>query len=135
VVSASHLEGQAGSNRLLIWTETLKLIPQNWAFGVGPDHLFYAGIVINDNTAVDKAHNIFLEIAVTMGLFALFAYMAFLFFFLRPGKTDHEFMYFIMIATYLIQGLFNIEVVTVMPLFWIVLGLSLGNKKGLENKS
>ena len=32
-------------------------------------------------------------------------------------------MFFSMISTYLIQGFFNIDVIMVLPLFWIVLGL------------
>ena len=31
-----------------------------------------------------------------------------------------------MISTYLIQGFFNIDVIMVLPLFWIVLGLYQG---------
>ena len=33
-----------------------------------------------------------------------------------------------MITTYLVQGFFNIDVIMVMPLFWIIMGFSLGNK-------
>jgi hypothetical protein len=36
-------------------------------------------------------------------------------------------MFFSMISTYLIQGFFNIDVIMVLPLFWIVLGLYHGN--------
>ena len=34
---------------------------------------------------------------------------------------------FTMILTYLIQGFFNIDVIMVLPLFWIILGLSQAN--------
>lgn len=126
VTQAVHLADDAGAGRLYIWKEALKLIPENWAFGVGPDHL---AIEISPGRYADKAHNIYIEIAVTMGLFAFFSYLAFLSFFLRPWKNETGFLFFLMILTYLIQGFFNIDVVAVMPLFWITLGLSLANSK------
>ncbi|KFI36142.1 hypothetical protein HY02_01825 [Peptococcaceae bacterium SCADC1_2_3] len=60
-----------------------------------------------------------------MGLFALLAYLVFLSFFLRPGPNETGFVLWLMILVYLVQGLFNIDVVMIMPLFWIVLGMSL----------
>jgi len=123
-VSSLHLEDKAGSGRIFIWRHTLKIIPHVWPFGLGPDHLVYAGIGFG-KTPIDKAHNVYLEIAVTMGLFALLAYLVFLSFFLRRGQSEAGFTLWIMIFVYLVQGLFNIDVVMIMPLFWIVLGMSL----------
>ena len=37
-------------------------------------------------------------------------------------------MLFTMIAVYLIQGFSNIDVVAIMPLFWIVLGLAIAEQ-------
>jgi putative inorganic carbon (HCO3(-)) transporter len=118
------LEESAGSSRMLIWRETLKLLPDNWLFGTGPDHLHYYGVFYSGKTA-DKAHNIYLEIAVTMGVFTLLAYLAFLSYFLRGWKDKKGFLFFVMIFVYLAQGFFNIDVVMVMPVFWIILGLAL----------
>ena len=42
-------------------------------------------------------------------------------------ETDKDFIFFSMISTYLIQGFFNIDVIMVLLLFWIVLGLYQGN--------
>ncbi len=126
VSTGLKLEGDAGSGRMYIWKECLKLIPDNWAFGVGPDNLIYAGIT-TANGHVDKAHNIYLETTVTMGIPALVFYLAFLSFFIfRSWRSDKDFMFFTMIATYLMQGFFNIDVIMVLPLFWIVLGLYQG---------
>lgn len=122
--SGLQFDDSSGSGRMHIWKETLKLIPDNWAFGVGPDNLIYEGIYTANGSVVDKAHNIYLETAVTMGIPALVFYLAFLSFFIfRRWKTDKDFMFFSMISTYLIQGFFNIDVIMVLPLFWIVLGL------------
>ena len=117
------LEESAGSSRMLIWRETIKLIPDNWLFGIGPDHLYYYGTFFSGKTA-DKAHNIYLEIAVTMGILTLLAYLAFLSYFLRLPKNKIGFLFYMMIFVYLVQGFFNIDVVMIMPVFWIILGLS-----------
>ena len=126
LVSGISLNEEAGSNRMFVWIETIKLIPQYWKFGMGPDHLVYAGIV-KGKTVFTKAHNIYLEIAITMGIFSLISYLFFLTYLLFKLRNEHSFVYFNMILLYLIQGLFNIDVVNVLPLFWIVLGLSISN--------
>ncbi len=115
----------AGAYRFFIWQKSFKLFLRFWAFGIGPDHLLYAKIFTPNHALVDKAHNIFLEIALTMGIFALLSYLAFLSFFLRPARNEKGFLLFTMILVYLIQGFFNIDVVMIMPLFWIILGMSL----------
>jgi O-antigen ligase len=125
LTSGVRLEHEAGSYRLYIWKNCLKLIRIFWAFGIGPDHLIYGKLMLPNNTVADKAHNIYLEIAVTMGIFALIAYLTFLSFFLRKWKSETGFVLFVMILVYLIQGFFNIDVVMIMPLFWIILGISL----------
>lgn len=133
VVLTSQFEDTAGSGRMYIWKETVILIKENWAFGVGPDHL---QITMPSGNIMDKAHNIYLEIAVTLGVFALISYMLFLSFFLRLRycKDELGFLFYIMVFTYLLQGLFNNDVIMVLPLFWIVLGLSLANMKRIETE-
>jgi O-antigen ligase len=119
----------AGSYRVFIWKETSKLFWDNWLFGIGPDHLIFANIIKPDATSFDKAHNIYLEIAVTMGIFALMSYLIFLSFFFRDYKNNKTFIFKTMILVYLVQGLFSVDVVMVLPIFWIVLGLSIASQK------
>jgi phosphoglycerol transferase MdoB-like AlkP superfamily enzyme len=66
-----------------------------------------------------------------MSVFALASYLIFLALILWKWKNDSGFLFFIMIVVYLFQGFFNIDVVPIMPLFWIVMGLSLA----LKNRS
>jgi O-antigen ligase len=47
-------------------------------FGIGPDHLVYAQIIMPSGSMIDKTHNIYLEKAVTVGGLALLAYLVFL---------------------------------------------------------
>ncbi|NMD42183.1 MAG: hypothetical protein GYA86_02590, partial [Firmicutes bacterium] len=57
-------------------------------------------------------------------LFALGCYLWFLatFLRLRGWRRSSSVLLLIMILAYLCQGFFNIDVVGVMPLFWITLG-------------
>lgn len=126
---ALQFEDAAGSHRLFIWKRLIRLIPHFWAFGVGPDHLIYGRLALPDGSIVDKAHNIFLEIAATMGVFALASYLAFLCFVLRPPRGEAGFAPFVMVLVYLLQGMFNIDVVVNMPLFWIVMGMAVRDSK------
>lgn len=126
VAAAVKMEDRGGSNRIKIWKEAIETIEQHWAFGVGPDSFRFQ---FSETKYTDKAHNIYLEIAATMGMFALLSYLCFLSFFLRPGNNETGFTLFFMILTYLVQGFFNIDAIAVMPLFWIVLGLSLSKTR------
>ena len=47
---------------------------------------------------------------------------------LRKWKTEIGFVLFAMIAVYLIQGVANIDIVVIMPLLWIILGLTLSEQ-------
>lgn len=119
----------SGSYRVFIWKESSKLLLNNWEFGIGPDHLIFKNIIQPDSNNTDKAHNIYLEIAVTMGIFALMSYLIFLGCFFRDYKNDKTFIFKTMILVYLVQGFFSVDVVMVMPIFWIVLGLSIASQK------
>ena len=135
ISSGIMLEDSAGSARMYIWKQTIKLIPKYWLFGIGPDNLIYSGIILN-RTAVDKAHDIYLEMFITMGVFTLFSYLLFLSTFIKKNITKDEnvFVLSLMILTYLIQGFFNIDVIMVLPYFWIVLGLYVANERKIEFK-
>ena len=121
IADISEYTGSSASVRVLIWQKTLIIIQDNWLFGVGPDNL---RIPLPTGNLEDKAHNIFLEIAATMGIFAFAAFLFFLFLCLRKRGSWFKNMLTFMIIAYLLQGQFNIDVVMNMPLFWIVLGLT-----------
>jgi len=130
--SGIGLSDASGSYRMYIWRGAFHLFLLNWPFGIGPDHLIYAWLITPAHEIADKAHNIFLEMGLTMGIFTLLSYLAFLSFTLRKWKTEIGFVLFTMIAVYLIQGFTNIDIVVIMPLFWIVVGFSLGEQLNNE---
>jgi hypothetical protein len=122
------LNDTAGEFRMYIWRGTFHLFLLYWPFGIGPDHLVYARLITPAHELADKAHDIYLEMGLTMGIFTLLSYLAFLGIILRKWKTEIGFVLFTMIAVYLIQGVTNIDIVVIMPLFWIVLGLALNEQ-------
>lgn len=124
-----NLNDSAGSYRMYIWRGAFHLFLLYWPFGIGPDHLIYAKLITPIHEIADKAHNIYLELGLTMGIFTLLSYLAFLSFFFRKWKTEIGFALLTMITVYLIQGFTNIDIVAIMPLFWIVLGLSIAEQQ------
>jgi putative inorganic carbon (HCO3(-)) transporter len=133
VTSSIQLKDEGGSNRLYIWKEVIKVIENHWLFGIGPDNLVYEKIVYKDAVNT-KAHNNLLEIAATMGIPAMLAYIAFIlsvFLQYRKGNA-FQFTALLMCLSYLVQGLVNIDMLMVYPLFWIVLGMSVACRKSNE---
>jgi riboflavin transporter FmnP len=114
---------------MYIWRGAFHLFLLYWPFGIGPDHLIYARLITPAHELADKAHDIYLEMGLTMGIFTLLSYLAFLGIILRKWKTEIGFVLFTMIAVYLIQGVTGIDIVVLMPLFWIVLGLALSEQQ------
>jgi len=123
VTSAVQLEESAGSGRMFIWKSAFDIFRDNLLFGVGPDHLY---IIRLDGKTIPYAHNIFLEKAASMGLFVLLSYFLFVFVLLkRAWNSTYYRVFFVMLTTYLVHGLFNSEVIAFMPLFWVTAGLAI----------
>lgn len=136
-----------GTGRIHIWTETLKVVPDNLWNGVGIDNFFNAFgeneilVDIESKLAVDKAHNEYLQKLVTEGIFSFIVYMGLLLLlgiksivkiFKERQKDDVLFItLFLSFGVYCVQAFFNISVISVAPLFYIVMGLlcSLVKKK------
>ncbi len=129
-----------GTARVYIWNNTLKLIPKHPFFGVGVDNFKYInnGRPIPYWTVIDKCHNEYLEILATRGIFCLMAYLG-LYYTALSNKykkclKDKEIYLLIAIIGYLVQAFFNISVIEVAPLFWIILGLFIGPRLEETNK-
>jgi hypothetical protein len=136
---------QLGSARGYIWSRSIPLIKDNPILGGGPDTFVY-NFPQNDllgkyyaygdpNTVVDKPHNLYLQIAVNEGLVALIAFLSiiaiYIFDSIKLYALKQEFkksqilgsVTFLGIIGYLFAGIFNDSVVSVAPVFWIVLGV------------
>lgn len=131
--------------RVFIWKNTLKYVPKYLFTGIGLDNFAF----LNNGTYLcysdqinricfDKAHNEYLQILITQGIFSLVTYLVLLgltiYLFYKKQKQNsvhYKALYFGFIA-YLIQAFFNISVITVAPIFYMIMGF-LNNEYFLEN--
>jgi len=133
-----------GSNRYYIWSHSLPLIKKYFLIGSGPDTfikvfpqdkkkaLKYYG---DEDIKVDKAHNEYLQIIVTNGIFSFASYMIFIFGIIslniknimKNGIMNNSILIatFIAILGYQIQAFFNISVIQVAPFYYMIIGINL----------
>lgn len=132
------LEDGAGSGRVQIWKMTIDAIQDNPILGTGPENLkehffttenkeFFAYQKRTGKT-VDKAHNEILHIAAVSGVPAAIIFVLFIAtLFWKKRRIIFNFNASTIIAmsitVYFLQSLFNISIITVAPLFWVLLGV------------
>ena len=124
--STSSSSAYLTSNRIKLWKETLEVVPKYLIHGVGIDS--FANII--DGRAIrsqrgyyDKAHNEYLQILITMGIFSLISYLLLHFLAIKNGIKNKELYLVLPIIGYIVQAQFNISIIEVAPLFYIALGL------------
>lgn len=137
-----------GSSRIFIWKISAQAFIDSPLLGQGPDtlkhrfmddyyerYMSYAGPT---NDYVDKAHNEFLEYAVSGGIVTLLSYCALLIMLIiglvKNIKDDRYKILFISLIAYIIQSVFNISVMMVAPIVWIFFGICLkAYKEGIDS--
>lgn len=151
-----------GSSRGYIWSRSLPLIKNTIILGTGPDTFvfdFPQGDLIGKyyaydtpNIVVDKAHNLYLQIAINYGVIALVGFIAMLLIYIIDSiklyalknnfKDRNQALGAITclgIIGYLFAGIFNDSVVGVAPIFWIIFGVGIAinfiNRENLRKKS
>ncbi|GEM_PF-3249926 len=132
-------DGSAGASRWYIWRTTVPLVKDYFWLGSGPNtfgQLFHPGIAADYfayiRHPVYDANNDYVQIALTMGIPALLAYLLFLVVVLYTGvraarhaeREPYNMLSGLLAAAigYCVQALFNISVVSVAPYFWIIMG-------------
>jgi hypothetical protein len=146
------------SNRGYIWSRTIPLLKNYIINGSGPDNYpivfpqddFIAKSITfyDSNTVVDKPHNLYLQLATNTGVLSLLALLcAWSIYFFSSLKLYSKMKMdslekfigascLISVAGYLSAGMFNDSVVSVAPIFWIVLGLGINvNYKLMKNNN
>ncbi|MDT8716132.1 O-antigen ligase family protein [Clostridium sp. 19966] len=134
-------EDTAGSTRIYIWERTLPMILDKPILGSGPDTF---GILYHKNgkpkykILFDKAHNEYLQIALTEGLPALLLYLGMVLYILKGlyKRRNESFVNIILlccISGYLMQAFFNISFISVAPIYWAMLGISAGRAYEISN--
>lgn len=145
-ITSGEVKEGYGTDRIYIWKNTLKIVPNNLIHGVGIDNFYYAfgekPLVTKDGrTYFDKVHNEYLQILVTEGIFCLAAYLSMYVVIgargLKNCFKNKEIYLIIPVLGYLVQAFFNISVIEVAPIFFVALGLcgSVFNEKLFKKNS
>lgn len=148
-ITRGNVDDSYGTKRMFIWKSTLKIVPKNIIHGVGIENFiraFNGRILIrsyNKNGQIkynvyDKAHNEYLQILITEGIFSLLSYLAFYGLIIVNGVkrsfTNKEIYLILPIIGYLVQAFFNISVIEVAPIFYISLGLCVERENDEKSK-
>lgn len=142
-VVQGNTDDNFGSGRLEIWKKTLEVVPNHLLHGVGIDDYYHVfgdkPLTIkfgNKALLIDKAHNEYLQILVTEGIFCLISYLAMygaiVLKGLKHGFKNKEIYLVLPIIGYLVQAFFNISVIEIAPIFYIAMGLEIYNKQKEE---
>lgn len=125
-----------GAKRLGVWKYSLMVAPHYFLHGAGIDNFAFAfgGVPLRVGTYMfDKAHNEYIQLLITQGLFALISYLSLisivLFNGIKNSFRNKEIYLILPVIGYLIQAFFNISVIDVAPFFYISLGLLIERKK------
>ncbi|MDW5299408.1 MAG: O-antigen ligase family protein [Sedimentibacter sp.] len=138
------------SNRGYIWSRTIPMLKDVILIGYGPDNYpmvfpqedyvgrFNVGTNGMTSIVVDKPHNMYLQTAINTGVVSLIALM----FIWGTYLIDSYKLYikgnmisyveyigasvFLSIIAYLVAGIFNDSIISVAPLFWVLLGTGIG---------
>lgn len=136
-----------GSARGYIWSRSLPMASKHLVLGAGPD-TFVLDFPQNDllgkywaygttNMLVDKPHNLYLQILIGQGGIALLAFLTIVILYLIDSIRLYAFKrtyapneiiasaICLGVVGYLGAGLFNDSVVSVAPIFWILLGVGI----------
>lgn len=137
-------KGRGVATRLYVWKKALLLIKEKPWFGYGLEtfEIVFEKYSVeykrtfNDWVSVDRAHNNYIDIAFSLGLIGLGAYLAvivtFLYHLFNLLKCAHDNFHKLLYAGilsaycgYLINDLFIFSVVSVSPTFWSLMGLTI----------
>ena len=141
-------KGRGVATRLYVWDKTVRLIRESPWFGYGLETFMLVfkkynqeyTEIFHDRVIIDRAHNNYLDIAFTMGLPGLAAYLGLLLsylvyvwrLFMGLQDRSHKMLTLGILAGfcgYLINDLFIFSVVSVSPTFWSLMGLTLAAGK------
>jgi len=146
-----------GSSRGYIWSRSIPLLKHTMFIGYGPD-TFAIYFPQNDFMGksyayngdmwqvVDKPHNLYLQVGLNTGIISLVALLSlFIAYFIRSVmlyiRNDYsDFIsqagvgIFVAVCGYLGAAFFNDSVVSVAPVFWVLLGLGISTNYMLEKQ-
>lgn len=140
VAQGSDDSTSAGSGRIYIWTKAIELIKLRPLYGIGIDNLsvalrtFYEQDVIANCGYIgfanwSKAHNEYLQTAVTTGIPSLIVYLSLVIVIIKKAisRIRYSDFYLPLVASlvgFYVIGFFNNEVIMFAYLLWMFLGFA-----------
>ena len=142
-----NFDDDFGTYRIFLWRRAFSLLPEYPILGSGPDTFairFMAKYTedvaaLGEVTINDTAANVYITMLINIGIVGLISYVVFLIFQLYKGikyKNEYSIVLLIAMICYMIQDLFNLWVVIVTPLFWVLMAihyLSIEEKLEVKN--
>jgi hypothetical protein len=143
------------SSRGYIWSRSIPMLKETLLVGYGPgmytpnfpnfDYVGKLNAFPTHKTIIDKPHNMYLQIGLETGIISLLALLSiyamyfidsFKIYFKRDINTFLEHIGIacvIGVMSYLFAGLFNDQIISVAPLFYVILGIGLSVNKIIRN--
>ena len=134
-LSQGTLNAESGNYRIAIWGNALTMGKDNLFFGTGIGTFydsfreFMSGTpIFKTAKKVDTAHNEYIHLFCTVGIFGLLSYLGFLVSLAIKGfKNINKNPYILILGSavlgYAVYAFFSFSIVIVTPIFWIFLGL------------
>ena len=142
-IARGEIKDSYGTARVYVWKRAIKYIPRHIVHGVGVSNFVY----INNGKAIkkknhdivftyDKAHNEYLHILITTGIFGLISLIIFHFIILANGfknTFNNQKIYLLLpVVAYLTNLMFSFSVIEVTPIFYILMGLLINRNNDLN---
>ena len=129
-----NFDDDFGTYRVFLWKRAFSLLDENWLIGSGPDTFAVRFMdrytedvkALGEYSINDTAANVYITMLINIGIVGLTAYLLFMFFQLRDGikrRNNYSIILLITILCYWIQDFFNLWVVIVVPVFWVLMSI------------
>jgi hypothetical protein len=138
---------KVGSNRGYIWSRSIPLLKKTIVLGTGADTymvvfpqrdlLAKRYSLSSYSMVVDKPHNLYLQMGIENGIIALLAFLTLVGVYILTSFKNYALKkeytsqmawgagILVAVIGYLVAGFFNDSVVSVAPIFWILLGVGI----------
>lgn len=139
-----NLDDSFGTYRMFLIKRTIRMLDINHILlGSGVDtfyipfmNKYFSDLQLQGYVNInDSACNFYLTMLINVGILGLSSFMLFIYKIFKLAKSNINALsvcLLITILSYLIQGLFNIEVVIVTPIFYVMLSIYINSLKSIE---
>lgn len=129
-----NFDDKFGTYRIFLWKRTLNIFPDYPIIGSGPDTFAvrFMSKYTNDVAAIgpltinDTAANVYLTMLINIGIIGLVTYLSFIFLQIKNGLkkiNNYSIVLLIPIICFIMQDFFNLWLVIVSPIFWLLMAL------------